>query len=395
MDKYSEEVKLALAVASKYISNEGSRKLFISKNSINWDTFKDLLVYHELHALVFPMTRDYIDSFPEALLNFLKINYYACVVRNQQLWEEYLRIFDAFKAARCSIVPIKGIAFLAEIYSSIPARPMTDIDVLVKEGELDMAKSIFLSLGYRQTYDENEEKYWRTKQCHISFSRSGPAKLGFLADVHFGLDFKRHGRNILPRLWDRVVEVDSNGRKIKLLSPEDTLFSLALHERRFGKTLCLKNVFDLALTLDKNKEAFDWEYVLREAKDGSMSGCVYYMLYQAVGYLGASIPEQVLQRLDISKVRKMMIRGFVNRNIFRLENTKERKYLYLKSHFLLYDNFWEPLEYIINIPLEQFSKFYSLRKNAASTNALYRFRLIYMPYKYILTRLRRGEDAGK
>jgi len=386
--KLLNEGNLLLAIARNSIDPEPDRTgITANISNIDWSEFKKLMIYHELHTFVYPLVKDHDSLLPQDSLRFFKVNYYASIVRSQQLWQEYLRIFDAFEASGVDIVPIKGIAFLADVYAQKPVRTMTDIDVLVKEEELDKAKLVFEGLGYKQGYGEEEEKYWITKQCHVLFSRRQSDKSNFLVDVHFALDFKRHNRNILPRVWDRVVTVNSDGRVIKLLAPEDTLFSLALHERRFGKALCLKNVFDLVSLLNKYRKDFDWDYVLREAAAGKMSASTYFILFQANTLFGAIVPEYALNSLNISAIKKKLIRDFVLKNTFSPGIGSNGKALYLKSHFLLYDSFIEPAGYIVNIPLEQFAKYYSLPAQAKRTRVLHRFRLFFIPWNYITNKL--------
>lgn len=56
-------------------------------------------------------------------------------------------------------------------------------------------------------------------------------------------------------------------------------------------------------------------------------------------------------------------------------------------HFLLYDTLWEPIDYILNIPLEQFAKFYEIKPYDRMTGFLYENRLFYMPVKLIIEKI--------
>jgi hypothetical protein len=296
------------------------------------------------------------------------------------MWQEFIRIFEAFEKAGIIILPIKGLALLKDIYIDKPIRPMTDIDLLVKEESLTKAEEIFCDLGYRKELYALKEDYWRNKQCHITFYKREDEKLPFV-ELHWSIDFKRNNRSILSELWSRTREIKGDGKIIQLLSPEDTLFSLALHNRRFGRTLCLKNTYDLALVLKNYTSTFDWDYCLSMSKRYNMCSTTFFILYQVKLFLGINIPDFVWGKLNRSIWKRKIIRRFIEKNTFLSDLERRGRDLYLKSHFLLYDNFWEPIRYIFNIPEEQFAKFYGLEPYDKKTNFLYKNRLFYILFK--------------
>lgn len=374
------EAELILNIAKEIIYGEKGRTAeFIRHKDINWHLSKRFITYHEFHPFVYPILKDF-PLLPPDLIEFLRNNYYLSIIRSQALRQEFLRIADAFREKGIDILPIKGIAFLGDIYREHPLRPMTDIDVLVKEGYLLEAENIFIDLGYRKESYRLKEDYWRKSQCHVTFYNRKDIKMPFV-EMHWDLDFKRKNRNILSELWNRVREVNLDGRMIKLLSPEDSLFSLALHQRRFGKVLCLKNVFDLALILNKYKD-FDWDYVCEESRAGRMTATVFFILTEA--QLLLDMPLDILQKFNVPKWKKRLIHRFIEDNMFSFIK-RDNKRLYLKSHFLLYDSLWEPVDYILNIPKEQFARYYNLDTYGGKTDFLYKNRIFYIVFRSILS----------
>ena len=354
---------------------------------IHWQRAKDLIIYHDLTPFAYLALKDFDSFLPGDLREFLENNYYCAVVRCQHLWGEFLRISSVFERAGITLVPIKGLALLADIYTQMPIRPMTDIDLLVKEADLPRAEALFcdLELGYRKEMYGLKEEYWRKSQCHIAFYKKEEEKLPFV-ELHWALDFKRKKRNILPEIWARIREIDADGAKIKLLSPEDTLFSLALHNRRLGRTLSLKNAYDIILLLDKYNRGFDWGYVLETSRIHDMRSSVYFILYQAKLLAETNIPEYVWKGLRLTAYKRSTIRNFIEKNTFLPKNL-QNKNLYLKSHFLLYDNLQEPIKYILNIPLEQFAKFYGMNTYDEKTLLVYKRRFFYILVKFIKDKL--------
>jgi len=351
----------------------------LSQNKIDWKLFKEFLVFHELSPFAYLVFKDLATLLPDDLMQSLKHDYYSVLFSCEYLWNEFLRISIAFEQAGIDILPMKGVGFLADIYLERPVRSMVDIDLLVREECLSTAEDLLNGLGYRKELYGLKESYWRESQYHIAFHKREERRAPFV-ELHWDIDYKRRKRGILSGLWERTREARIGSRNIKLFSPEDSLFSLALHNRRLGKVLSLKNVFDAALLLDKY--TIDWDYMASKAKDNNICATLFFGFYQIKYFFDADIPECVWKELGVPERKQRAIQSFIEENTFlRANNNLKNKNLYLKSHFLLYDTIWEPINYILNIPQEQFAKFYGMKPYEKKTEFLYRNRLFYIPFK--------------
>jgi len=355
----------------------------VIQQGFNWKRFKDLVSYHEVYPYLYPLIKNSANLFPVEIVDFLKNNYFYQIMQAQRLMREFLGISVAFDQAQIRMVPIKGIALLKDIYDHLPARPMVDIDLLVEKTNLFPARDILLNLGFLESSGGLSQGYWLEKQCHLSFAKKNTEKDIILLDLHFSLDFKRKNPEILPQLWSRV--------NAGMLSVEDTIFSLALHQRRFGKALGLKNVVDTGLILKKYQNTLDWNYLIAQAKTGRMRCSLFFLLTQVKIIFDAEICLPELKLFCPNYFKRKLIKSFIKRNVFSDRLNKKAKLLYLKSHFLLYDNFFEPVSYILNIPLEQFAKFYNLDAYDKKTKFLYKHRLVYILYRSVLGFLKKSE----
>lgn len=375
------ESRLISLIIKQVIYGRDNKELidFINAKIIDWRKTRDLIIYHELGPFAYFCLKDLNGFLPQDLREFLKNSYTFYLFRSLVFRKEFLRIYEAFWQARINIVPIKGMALIQDVYFNVPPRPMVDIDLLVNEDDLQKSESVFYGLGYRKELYGLKEEYWRKKQCHIAFYNK--EKRSPYIELHWGLDFKRKNCNMLPRLWNRIREINTEGQRIKVLSPEDTLFSLALHQRRYGKVLSLKNVLDLGLLFNIYGNSFEWDYVLEESQNGHMSSAIFYLIYLAQFFLETPIPERVWKGLGVSFYKRILLKNFIEKNTLRERNKNINKKLYLKSHFLLYNSLWEPIDYIMNIPQEQFAKFYNLEPYDNKTALFYKYRLLYIPLK--------------
>ena len=144
------------------------------------------------------------------------------------------------------------------------------------------------------------------------------------------------------------------------------------------------------MILRKYGNGFDWDYVLREARTGKMRATVFFILLQAKIFFDAAVPEFVWKQLKISEGKKKAIARLIKDHTFDLAPVDKDKELFLKSHFLLFDDPWEPICYILAIPIEQFAKYYGMEPYGKMTKFLYYLRFFYMPYRYICGKMSRA-----
>ncbi|MDP8230007.1 MAG: nucleotidyltransferase family protein [Candidatus Gorgyraea atricola] len=345
---------------------------------IDWMVFERLLSYHEIAPYAYVNIKPYINSFPQRLRGLLRNSYWHVVRDNILKDREYQRIFRAFQGNDIDVLPFKGASFLNDIYEEDLLRPMSDIDLLVSDRGYEKAEDILQELGYKKSLGGLTESYWRNKQCHIAFYRPCKDNQCFIVDLHWGLDFKRNSKTVLADIWKRTRYVETiEGKKIRLLSPEDSLFSIALHQRRYGKVLSLKYILDTKLLFQKYKDELDLDYIVDSSKKERMSSCLYFLLLQARLFFGSGDFDALLDRLPVSRFKRNLMERFINDKMSSDSLVHEYKVNYLKTHFLLYDDYMEPVRYIMSIPLEQFARFYDLRPYSMKTRILYKLRFLY------------------
>ena len=349
--------------------------------SLDVERFVTLAKLHDLAPLVFCRLQHHNHPFSKKASPLLRSGYLSSLMMNLKFWNEFLKINEAFQQSGIDMVPLKGMDILVRFYPTFDLRSMVDIDIVVKESQFAQAEKILSDLHYLKRLDGLKEGYWRDKQCHIAFFKNG-----VLVEVHWGLDFKRGHRAILPQLWERTRQLDFEHYKIDIFSPEDALFSFALHLRRFGNILSLKQVLDVARII-KDYPGFDWGYVLKEAAQGRMKATLYFILMQVKLFTKTKIPSEVFRKLGIPAWQKVRIRNFLLKRTFQIEPALKKDYL--SAHFLLYDNLCEPALYIINIPYEQFCKFYGLKPYTHKASLIYKLRLIYMLISLFIKKKRR------
>jgi len=379
MLKMNPESKLVLAAAEKIVSGkENDINAMIGRKDVDWDLFKDAMSYHGIVSLTHIWFKSYYSLLPKNIVDVLQASYYYSLLHVSKLQYKFLELHEVFEKKGVIFVPIKGVALLEDLYSDNPARLSSDIDVLVREEDLDIAVKILQEQGYQKELYGLKESYWRNKQYHFIFTKKLNNEFSPIVELHWDLDYRRYRRHLLPRIFNRLRGACMQDRKVKLLSPEDTFFALALHQRRFGIALSLRDVCDMARLLNKYAPSFDWNYVLDESKRSNVCSTIYFAICQVSVLFNINVPGYVHKGLNVPAWKKIAIRNFIQKNTFLQNQHANNKRLYLKAHFLLYDNIWEPIDYILNIPQEQFAKFYGLDTYSKKTEFFYRYRLFYI-----------------
>lgn len=375
------EAKIVKSLIKEIVDGTCKNRLYESINSpeVNWKKLQYSLSYNELAPFLYIIAKERGSLLPDIFFDYLKRNYYLCLSRYMILQDELLNILRKAKKENVLILPIKGFSYPEDYYKRFGFRPLVDIDLLIREENFKKGQSLLEDLGYRKYLLEGNEDYWQKEQCHLEFMKK--IENDFIpAELHWALDFKRHKEEVIPDLWKRLKEIKFDNEEFFALSPEDTLFSLALHQRRFGKVFNLKYISDAGMILEK--ENLDWDYIYKTAYAGKIRVSLYFLLYQAQFVLDKDL-EKYLSKLKMPLWHRKLISKIVKRYIYSPPDMSNLSYVYLICHLLLYDNITYPVKYAINIPIEQFAKFFSLPIYADKTAKLYRIRFFYFFYKLI------------
>ena len=87
---------------------------------------------------------------PAGLAARLEEELVGLAARNMLLASELRSILRAFEDRQVSCAPLRGLDLAERLYDDITARPMGDLDLLVRKVDLSEATAIFRDLGYRE-----------------------------------------------------------------------------------------------------------------------------------------------------------------------------------------------------------------------------------------------------
>lgn len=328
------------------------------------------------------------DILPQYVFTGWRNGYKLTLYRNLQLWEEFCCIQEALNQAKIGVIPIKGIILAHTLYHNLGLRPMADIDILVREEDVHKAEGIVPQLGYNKV-TRTTKNYYRSHHCDVTYMKEGLAGQTIILDMHWNFVISRPRRIDFTNVWERTERNFINHTEVLLLSPEDTLFSLCLHLRRHIRHLCLKHICDISELLISYKDRLDWNYIVNKARGNRMRFTLYFAFFSAQELLDTDVPQTILDRLKPGLFRRRLIRCFISKERFLYRrfndfNFKGYWQIGIFLHFLILDSIRDFVIYTMLVPIEEFSKFFSLPLESKKTIFIYHIRFIYMPLRIVI-----------
>lgn len=154
------------------------------------------------------------------------------------------RIDAAFSAAGLRAVALKGVLFAERYYERPAFRGTTDVDLMVREADLDVATRVLAEVGYHASEAESELRF-RREHHHLHFHHAHAAELELHFHAYRGFGAVLRSDDLIAR----SVAAPTGFEALRVLAPDDELVYLAVHAaaHRFGR---LSWLYDLRLLVD-------------------------------------------------------------------------------------------------------------------------------------------------
>jgi hypothetical protein len=163
------------------------------------------------------------------------------LLRQRQLAE----LLAAFARAGIDVIPLKGAWLSETLYDDPVRRTMSDLDVLVRECDLDSCHAALSRLGYRAVRDVRHNAFFKD-QTYFHDSRPFPV------EAHWDLSAAQGSpapHADVAALWRRTAAAALLSEPVRRLSPEDQLLHLAQHIVLHNFAMPLRGYLDVALLL--------------------------------------------------------------------------------------------------------------------------------------------------
>ena len=183
---------------------------------------------------------------PDAVLKGMEAAYIKTYMVNQSNFSDLTAIIKSLTAAGIRVILLKGAHLAPFVYQDMGIRWMADIDILILRAHLHQANDILIKMGYSYPYvngtavwdDFGKRKevgdqaavidWYKAHHMHLNyFNPNGLQNL----ELHYGI-----ARNASPfsidteGLWKRAQTEDLRGTPVQVLSPEDLILHISLHD---------------------------------------------------------------------------------------------------------------------------------------------------------------------
>lgn len=345
---------------------------------IDWKLFMAEAAYHEILETLYKYIEEnsfYKEIIPEYIMNELEKVFYSTWIKNEKLWNEFKILNNKFRSAGIEFIPLKGIILDRFLYREPGTRRMVDIDVLVKKKDIFKINELLLKDGHYPKLPGGLKQALKQDDCFLEFAMSGKR-----SDIRFGLDLqwtdevniKNPNKIALNDAFRRKIKIKIEDVELFILSTEDTFFNLCLHKRRFGKTVILKYLLDIALLIKRNHNHMDWDFVIKESRQNGLGSLVFTTLYLSKLLFDVPFPEAIIENFMPSPIKIKLLAYFCknrmfsrNRSLLTIESVGITYLLFL---ILTYDRFSEVIRYVAQV--KKISKFYRLKYPSLKTGML-------------------------
>jgi hypothetical protein len=263
----------------------------------DWENVIQQAVRHDVTPFLYHRLKKFDSGIhvPAIIKKKLRDAYLYTLARNIRLFHELSQVLRVFEKNDIPVIVLKGIHLAKFVYDNIALRPMSDIDLLVREIDLSRVEEKLTELNY------HSQKPIRNEEECKSFQHLAPyvKQKAIPIEIHWTITRPNSNFTIdaASDLWERARPVTIDGAKSLVLSPDDLLLHLCFHTSYHGFRFGLRALCDISETIRQNRNEINWEQIQRRASNWRMVKYIYISLYLAKELLEAAVPDEVLDML--------------------------------------------------------------------------------------------------
>jgi hypothetical protein len=352
---------------------------------LDWDAVLFYAKFHSVAPLLYRNLKLFngLNNIPqEAKRTLLKLSH-RTEYQNRILSGTLHNILRDFAKAEIPVMVLKGISLVELIYGHLNLRPLIDLNLLIPEQKLEVARKLLLQNGFALRKNPYQGKGF--SQIHLT--RRGDYEVHVLLQWHIINWPKMHGID-MNRVWVEAQSVRLSGRDALIPSPVDFILYMCLQPEKH----CFLNVpaidaeepaqfiftewtnnrlirfVDIYEVIRHYQNSLDWNLLIERAKERGIQETVYTSLDWVTKMIGQVTEPLVLNSLhppSPRRLRKWFFEALAdesnrqassskNKELFRTWWLKKKRFLRIRFiHLLNYFEFTFPR-------LSELSSFYGL-----------------------------------
>jgi hypothetical protein len=210
--------------------------------------------------------------------------------QNRVLVAEARRLCAAAEEEGLTLIPLKGAALNMGLpYADLGLRPMVDLDLLTRRGEMAHLEGLLLRCGFSPCGQRATYLRW---YHHTGYFRQ-VGGIGVLVELHWTALHVMYGHpgidgEVVARAGLRSVE----GEPLRFLDPAAMLLSVALHVAVHRYRAGLKWLVDVAELARSTAAEIDWDWLWRTAHAAGARRALSHVFHLARHLLAAPLPAE-------------------------------------------------------------------------------------------------------
>jgi hypothetical protein len=271
--------------------------VLLARCSMDWEQCYQLIAANGIGPLVYSIIRDQ-GIFPPILEQKLQKAYEHNHARNIYLFSELKTILRRFEVVGILNILLKGCALSKEIYDGVALRPLTDMDLLVRPGEIKSALVELKLLGYESLMPERGVNSSLLFENEVLLVKPGPIRT--VIEIHWSLLDSPYYQHHLDMnwFWQTAGKLDFFGVPTLIFSPEALLLHLCSHFmlHHSGKRLLWQH--DIAEAIVHYDETIDWGELINRAKIFDLVIPTQNILNSVIAKWHLPVQGEILKRLN-------------------------------------------------------------------------------------------------
>ena len=265
---------------------------------IDWDAVSDIAYQQRVAPLLHRGLEDSGLPVPSSCRQALKRAYVANAAHNAAIFRTLAGVLEAFAADGIDTVALKGAGLAEAVYRDRALRPMNDVDLLVREDELERAERALRRAGFEPEPGPLMPEELKETHHHWRFRGEEPPLAGVPIELHWRLDPPGWPWRIdLDALWGRAVSTPIAGGSALVFAPDDLLVTLPLPVCRHRFRGGLISLCDVAAIVATHGERIDWRAVAERAIAWRAGAYVAIVLELTAELLRCPVPRSFFDAL--------------------------------------------------------------------------------------------------
>ncbi|MGA8890144.1 MAG: nucleotidyltransferase family protein [Anaeromyxobacteraceae bacterium] len=230
---------------------------------------------------------------PRGIQDRLRETTLAIGARNARSLAHVGRLLRDFHAAGIEVAVLKGADLAERVYDDVSLRPMADVDLLVRRGDLERASALLRSKGYvgGKHVDDSGFQEAIDENLHVEpVQKPG----GPLVELHYAIGIPAQVQGVdMDGVWSRMERARVGGADALVLAPEDLLLHLCIHVAlHHGFAARLVQISDVPAVVERMGVRIDREILSSRAREWGVERSValtFALAERLLGPFGAGV----------------------------------------------------------------------------------------------------------